>query len=231
MNNEINLSVVMPTFNEEKAISKVVRDIRKYSRDYNTEILIVDSSSDRTVEIANSLGVKVIKQKPQGHGMALREALLSASGDIIITSDCDDTYPMDYIPKLIDIINSGYDIISCNRLNKSLTNEMPLSNRWANWTFAFIVRLLYRIKTRDVSTGMFCIRKNVIHAIGWETNYSFPAEIIIRTNLEKFRYKEIDIPYKIRTGEVTLNRWRSGKAYIRCFFKYKFNLKVDPKKL
>lgn len=219
----VSVSVVMPTFNEEGAIEKVVEDIRRHTSAHPTEILIVDSSSDRTAEIAKRLGVRVIAQKPQGHGIALRAAIQNASGDIVITADCDNTYPMEKIPELVRLITEeGYDLVSCNRLTRELTREMPLSNRLANMAFAAIVRLLYRIPTHDVTTGMFAMKKSIAHGIPWETNYSFPAEIIIRSNLAKCRYVEVPIAYKLRIGEVTLNKWRSGKAYLRCFAKYRF---------
>lgn len=230
--NKIALSVVMPSFDEEGAIGPMIESIRRHSRDYATEIVVVDSSSDRTPEIAASMGARVIRQRPQGHGIALRTALREARHDIIITTDCDNTYPMEYIPRLVSLVqNQGYDIISCNRLTRYLGNAMPFSNQLANRGFAFLVRLLYGIPVHDVTTGMFCMRRVVATSIEWETNYAFPCEIIIRANQKGFRHTEIDIPYRIRIGDVTLHKWRSGKAYIRCILKYRFDLNIPPDKL
>jgi glycosyltransferase involved in cell wall biosynthesis len=227
------ISVVMPTFNEAKALPLVVADIRKYSAGYDTEILIVDSSKDDTPAIAQSLGVKVLSQPPQGHGIALRTAILAASGDYIVTADCDDTYPMDRLPDFIDLLqNQGYDVVSGNRLGTpEVYRAMPRANRCANWSFAFLVRRLYGIPTHDVTTGMFGFRRAAANAVAWETNRSFPAEIIIRSHLAGLRYLEVPISYKLRVGEVTLQRWASGKAYLRCFLKYRFHLKTPPEKL
>ena len=134
MPTKTKISVVMPSMNEEGAIGKMIEEIRKHSKDFDTEILLVDSSKDKTAEIARSMGARVIEQKPQGHGMALRKAIQSAENDIIITSDCDNTYPMEFIPRLVEIITSGKaDIISCNRLNKNLGKEMPALNKFGNW--------------------------------------------------------------------------------------------------
>ena len=231
MSEKIKISVVTPSFNEEDAIGPLIESIRKHTEQFETEIVVVDSGSDRTPEIAKEMGARVISQKPRGHGIALQTAICEAKHDIVITTDCDNTYPMDYIPKLVELaINEQYDIISCNRLTKNLRKEMPWSNKLANKLFAFLVRVLYKIDVHDVSTGMFCMRNNV-KKMEFETNYSFPCEIIVRSNLAGFKYKEIDIPYKIRIGEVTLNKWRSGKAYLRCIFKYKYNLNLDAKEL
>jgi glycosyltransferase involved in cell wall biosynthesis len=226
------ISVVMPTLNEEKAIGTMIEQIRTHAADYETEIVVVDSSTDRTPEIARELGARVIRQPKQGHGLALRRAIQEATHDIIITTDCDNTYPLDYIPQLVDLVErGGYDIVSCNRLTKQLGKEMPWLNKLGNKTFALMVRMLYGIPVHDVTTGMFCLRKKVSEAIPWETNYAFPCELIVRAHLAGFRHKEIDIPYKIRIGEVTLNRWRSGKAYLRCITKYRFNLGFHPSTL
>ncbi len=233
MANGVKLSVVMPTFNEEKALPLMVESIRMHTAAYDTEILIVDSSRDETPRIAERLGVRVINQPPRGHGIALRTAITAASGDLVITSDCDNTYPMDAIPRFVDLLtDGGYDIVAGNRLGlPEVRRAMPAANLWANRAFALIVRLLYRIPTHDVTTGMFGLRRELIHAIPWETNYSFPSELIIRSSLSGRRFVEVPIRYSLRVGEVTLNRWRSGKAYLRCFLKYRFGLATPAEAL
>jgi glycosyltransferase involved in cell wall biosynthesis len=164
--------------------------------------------------------------------VALRSAIAAAQHDIIITTDCDNTYPMEFIPRLVDMVqNQGYDLVSCNRLTSQLGSEMPWLNRLGNKLFALMVRLLYRIPVHDVTTGMFAIKRRLANTILWETNYSFPCELIVRSVRANFEHKEIDIPYRLRIGEVTLNRWRSGKAYLRCIMKYRFGLRFDPKYL
>jgi glycosyltransferase involved in cell wall biosynthesis len=232
MDKKIAISVVMPSFNEEGAIKPMLDAVKQHAAQFDTEIVVVDSSTDQTPAIAAAMGARVITQKPQGHGIALRTAINAARHDIIITTDCDNTYPMEYIPHLVTkITEEGYDLISGNRMHLLRNKEMPRSNKMANRSFAFLVRLFYGIPVHDVSTGMFCLRRAVAETIKWETNYSFPCEIIIRSNLAGFKYKEIDIPYRARIGEVTLNKWRSGKAYLRCIFKYRFHLNINPVKL
>ena len=231
MTKKIKISVAMASFNEEEAIGNMIDEIEKYSKDFDLEIVVVDSSSDKTAQIARDKGAVVIYQEPQGHGLALRAAIGAASHDIIITTDCDNTYPMEFIPKLVDLIKEGYDFISCNRLTKNLKKEMPFSNKMANKLFAFLVSMLYKIKVHDVSTGMFCMTKAARDKMQWETNYSFPCETIIKAYASEVKCREVDIPYRIRVGDITLQKWRSGKAYLRCIFNYCFNLKIDPKYL
>ena len=227
----MKLSIAMATYNEEEAIKPVLEDIKKYTTGYKTEIIIVDSSNDRTPDIAEELGAKVFKQKPSGHGVALREAMSKATGDIIITGDCDGTEPFDVIPELVNHLNNGYDIISCCRMNKFLGNNMPPINKFGNWCFALIVRIFFGISVHDVTTGMFAMKRGVFDSIKWENNHTFPSEVIIKTNQNGFKFMEYNIKYKKRLGDTKLHKWRSGKAYIKCFFKYKFNINFDPKYL
>ena len=109
MNKKIKLSVVMPTLNEENSIAKVISDIRKYVKNYDLEILIVDSSTDNTPKIAEKMGIKVIRQEPLGPGKAIIFGLLKSKGEIVITADCDDTYPIEDIPKFVELWKRGYD--------------------------------------------------------------------------------------------------------------------------
>lgn len=227
----MKISIAMATYNEEQAIRPVLEDIKKYTSDYDTEIVIVDSSTDKTPEIAEKLGVKVFRQAPSGHGIALREAMSNTTGDIIITADCDGTEPFDVIPELINYLKGGYDIISCCRMNKFLGNNMPLINKFGNWCFALIVRMFFKINVHDVTTGMFAMKRKVFDSIKWENNHTFPSEVIIKSNQNGFKFMEYNIKYKKRLGNTKLHKWRSGKAYIKCFLKYKFNINFDAKYL
>jgi glycosyltransferase involved in cell wall biosynthesis len=225
----MKLSIVMPTMNEEEAVPRVIRDALRHGSPWNPEILVVDSSSDRTPEIAVEAGARVIRQEPRGHGLALRQAMLEAAGDVIITTDCDDTYPMEFIPRFMRLIEQeGYDAVSGNRIHRK-NRTMPRSNKIANWSFAALVRLLHGIPTHDVTTGMHAFKRHVVHAVRWESNYAFPAELIIKTCRNNFKWTEIDIPYRERVGEVTLNRWRSGKAYMRFIIGSRLDWDFDGK--
>lgn len=224
----LKLSVVTITLNEEAAIAKVIGDIRAAAGP-DCEIVVVDSSTDRTAEIAESMGARVVRQEPRGYGVAMRTALLAGQNDVIITTDCDDTYPMELIPEFMRLIEEGYDIVSGSRLaGRWKPANMPLLNWFGNFVFAALTSMLYGWRTTDVTTGMRAYRREVLHAIDWETNYALPAELVIRPHLLGYKIKEIAIPYRERVGEITLNKWRSGKAFLRGICKYRFGLKIDP---
>jgi glycosyltransferase involved in cell wall biosynthesis len=214
----LKVSVVMGTRDEEKAIEKVIKDIKSVTGN-KIEIIIVDGSKDRTPEIAERLGVKVIRQEPKGYGTAVRLALLSATRDIIITTDCDDTYPMEDIPKFVKLIEEGYDIVSGSRLAKS-ADTMPIFNKCGNWLFAFITSILYGIKVTDVTTGMRAYRREVIHNINWTENVGLSAELLFRPALRKCKIIEIPILYRERLGETKLNPIIGGMGIFKSILKY-----------
>ncbi len=212
------VSVVMGTRNEEKAIKKVIKDIKSVTNN-QAEIIVVDGSIDRTPEIAEELGAKVIRQEPRGYGVAVRLALMSATRDIIITTDCDDTYPMEDIPKFVELIEDGYDIVSGSRLTKNV-DIMPIFNRFGNRLFATITSILYGIKVTDVTTGMRAYRRDVVHNINWTENVGLSAELLFRPALRKYKIIEIPIDYRERLGDTKLNPITGGIGIFKSIIKY-----------
>ena len=213
-----DVSVVMGSRNEEGAISKVIKGIQTATRD-QAEIVVVDGSLDRTPDIAESLGAKVIRQKPQGYGVAVKAALMSASRDIIITVDCDDTYPTEQIPEFVRLIREGYDVVSGSRIARDTTNMRSL-NKLGNKLFADITSLLYGISVTDVTTGMRAYRKEVIHSINWTENVGLSAELLFRPALRGFKIIEIPIDYRPRIGETKLNPLTGGLGIFKSIIKY-----------
>lgn len=216
-----DVSVVMGARNEEKAIRKVITDIQKATNN-QAEIVVVDGSTDRTPEIAEELGAVVIRQKPQGYGVAVKKALLSASRDIIITVDCDDTYPAEQIPEFVDLIRGGgrFDVVSGSRLSKNTENMTGL-NKFGNKLFAWITSFLYGIKVTDVTTGMRAYRREVIHSIDWTENVGLSAELLFRPALRGYKIKEISINYRPRLGETKLNPFTGGLGIFKSILKYR----------
>lgn len=215
-----DLSVVMATRNEEQAIEKVITDI-KNATENQAEIVIVDGSDDKTPEIAESLGATVIRQRPQGYGIAVKTALLSATKNIILTMDCDDTYPAETIPEFITQINAGYDVVSGSRM--ILENDsMNAINKFGNALFAKLTSLLYGIAITDITTGMRAYRRNVIIAIDWTENIGLSAELLFRPAKKGYRIIEIPIPYRKRVGTTKLNPVTGGLKILKSILKYRF---------
>jgi len=198
-----SVSIVTITLNEEAAITKVVSDLRKVLG--NPEIIVVDSSTDRTAEIAENLGCKVIKQfPPRGYGNAYHEGFRVATGDIIITLDCDDTYPVESISTFVKKIQEGYDVVSGSRLQKR-PNEMPLANYLANCVFAWSALVICGVKTTDVHTGMRAYRRKVLQSFPYEpASMALAVELYLGPARSGYKCTEIFIDYRERIGSSKL---------------------------
>jgi len=217
-----DVSVVMITKNEERAVEKVIDDIKKNAP--GAEIVIVDSSDDKTPQIAESLGCKVIRQfPPKGYGPAMDKALRSGTGNIIVTLDCDDTYPAEKIPELVKLAREGYDIVNASRTFKRPKN-MPFFNFIANRIFALTARIVHGIRTTDVHSGMRAYQKKMIDKLTFKTDApALPVEIQIKSVIKGYKFKEINIEYKQRIGETKLEKWNSTKWTFKRIFKLKFD--------
>jgi glycosyltransferase involved in cell wall biosynthesis len=217
------VTVSMISMNEEKAVAKVVEEIRRHAP--QAEILLVDSSKDRTPEIARSLGVNVIRQfPPKGYGPAMERALREASGEVVVTMDCDDTYPAARIIEMADyVLNQGYDLVDASRLEKK-PDAMPWINYLANWGFAWLASILFLRRITDLHSGMRAYRKKMIDETTFDAKGSaLPVELLLKPLAQGRRLKNIFIDYDERVGESTLDplmsAWMTLKRILRCRFK------------
>ena len=204
----MKLTVSMITMNEEGAVAKVIRDIQRVVPD--AEILLVDSSKDRTAEIAQELGCRVIKQfPPQGYGPAMDRAVREGSGDVVITLDCDDTYPVEAIPEMMKLIDQGYDLVNTTRVARR-PKAMPFANFLANRFFALGARVMHGLRTTDVHSGMRAYRKSMIEKVQWTAKgAALPVDMYVIPHRMGFRTIEIPIDYRERIGTTTLHRFSS----------------------
>ncbi|MDY7081841.1 MAG: glycosyltransferase family 2 protein, partial [Halobacteria archaeon] len=93
----------------------------------------------------------------------------SAESPVVITTDCDDTYPMERIPDFLDFINDGYDVVSGDRISGG-AETMPLLNEFGNRVFALLATVLMLRRVSDTTTGMRAYRREVIESIDWTEN-------------------------------------------------------------
>ncbi|WP_458188585.1 dolichyl-phosphate hexose transferase [Haladaptatus sp. NG-WS-4] len=204
-----DVSVVMGTYDEADAVGSVLSDIERVT-DGKAEVVCVDGSSDRTPEIAEEHGARVIRQRPQGYGVAVREALLAPDRPVVVTTDCDDTYPMEQLPEFLDVLNRGYDVVSGDRLYYGAA-AMPEMNRWGNRAFAALASVLVGERVHDTTTGMRAYRREVVKDIEWTQNTGLSAELLIRPLMRGYRVREIPIAYDERTGETKLDPITGGR--------------------
>jgi glycosyltransferase involved in cell wall biosynthesis len=212
-----DLSVVMGTYNEEEAVGTVLADIERVT-DGRAEAVCVDGSSDRTPEIAREHGARVIEQEPQGYGVAVREALLAADRQVVVTTDCDDTYPMEMLPEFLALVNEGYDVVSGDRLYHG-ADAMPALNRLGNHAFAALASALLGERVHDTTTGMRAYRREVVEKIEWTENTGLSAELLIRPLARGYAVREVPIEYRERKGETKLDPIEGGAAIAKSILK------------
>ncbi len=212
-----DVSVVMGTYNEEEAVATVITDVLDVTDD-EAEVVCVDGSSDQTPEIARDHGARVIEQEPQGYGVAVREALLSATTPVVFTTDCDDTYPMEQIPEFLDLVNQGYDVVSGDRISGG-ADAMPAFNELGNRMFALAASVLMLRRVNDTTTGMRAYRREVVEDITWTENTGLSAELLIRPMMRGYDVVEVPIEYDERLGETKLNPFTGGAAIGKSIIK------------
>ena len=212
-----DVAVVMGTYNEEEAIATVLSDIDEVT-DGRAEVVCVDGSSDRTPDIAREHGATVVRQQPQGYGVAVREAVLTPDRPIVVTTDCDDTYPMEQLPEFLAAINDGYDVVSGDRLYHG-AEAMPAFNRFGNASFAVLASILMGTRVHDTTTGMRAYRRELLHDIEWTENTGLSAELLIRPLMRDYRVRELPIAYRERAGETKLDPIEGGAAIAKSIVK------------
>jgi glycosyltransferase involved in cell wall biosynthesis len=220
-----DVAVVMGTYNEADAIETVLTDIDRVT-DGRAEVVCVDGSSDRTPEIAREMGAHVIEQEPRGYGVAVREAVLAPDRPVVVTTDCDDTYPMERLPDFLDAIDEGYDVVSGDRITPGASTMPPL-NRLGNHAFAALASLFLGRRLHDVTTGMRAYRRDLLHRIEWTENTGLSAELLVRPVARGYRVTELPIEYRERKGETTLDPLRGGLAIAKSILRVGLAERLD----
>jgi glycosyltransferase involved in cell wall biosynthesis len=206
---DLKLSVVIPCYNEEEGVREVIGRTPKLV----DEIVVVDNNcTDRTAEVARSLGARVVEEKVPGYGAAYKKGLASATGDVVITFDGDGTYPPEEIPRLVDtLVDRGWDFLSASRFPLTDRTAMSVTNRIGNWVLTVASAVLFFKPIRDSQSGMWVFRRSALARMRLTSNgMAFSEEIKLEALLKGLRFGEAHIPYGVRLGEVKLRKWRDG---------------------
>ena len=212
----MNLTIIIPTINEEKAIGKVIKEIPLKileKNNYKTEILIIDgASTDNTKQIAEQLGATVITEKRKGYGRAYKTGFKKANGDIIVTADGDHTYPMKSIPALLETLKKdNLDFITTNRFKHRDKKSVSTLHLIGNHILTTATQLLFNTKLKDSQSGMWVFRKKILTKLTLTSDgMPFSEEIKIEAYKKRLKCKEIPINYRTRIGEVKLNSYKDG---------------------
>lgn len=221
------VSVVMPCLNEEQAIGSCIQKIQQTFTMANIdgEIVVCDNgSSDRSVEIAESMGVRVVHQPIQGYGNAYLEGFLAAKGDYLIMGDADDTYDFSLIPQFLDkLIHEKYDFVTGSRyLHPAGNKSNPWLHRWfGNPALTSILNLLFGTRYTDVYCGFRGFSRKAYDIIKpVSPGMEFNLELAINAGLGGLKIAEIPIYLHPRKGESKLSPLRDGWRSLRMMLLY-----------
>lgn len=203
------ISIIIPTLNEEKNLSWVLEELP----DYVDEIIVVDGySKDRTVEIANDHGAKVIFDKI-GKGSALRKGMKKATGDIVIIMDADCSHVPTEIPLLVAGIESGFDVCMGSRfIQGGGSDDITFLRKLGNKFFVFLVNLIWGMNYSDLCYGYRSFRRDCIENLKLESDgFGIETEISIKAAKNKLRVLEVPSYEKARaSGEGKLRTFHDG---------------------
>ena len=194
------VTVAMITMNEESSVAIVIKKIQDVIP--GAEILIVDSSHDQTPVIAAALGATVIRQfPPRGYGVAMMKVLQESARDVVVTMDCDDTYPAEKIPELAALVlDKGFDVVDASRL-KHKPKAMPWLNYIANVSFAWVATVLFMRRLTDLHSGMRAYRKSMIDALHFQADgAALPVELLLKPLISGYKVHVEFIDYHERIG-------------------------------
>ncbi len=161
MNNKI--SVILPAYNEENAIGKIIHEVKTLmeKNNYIFEIIVVDdASTDKTFEIAQARRIKILRHTVnKGVGAARKTGVLNAEGDIIVMLDADGTYPVNSIPELLKYIPEYDQVIGVR--NKEC-GTLRILRQPVKWIMFKLASFLVKQKIPDLNSGFRALKKTVL---------------------------------------------------------------------
>ena len=223
MYKSLKITVIIPCLNEEQGIEKVLRKMPEFV----DQVIVVDNgSTDRTTDVAQSLGAQVIRENVRGYGRAYKRGFSFAEGDLIVTLDGDHSYPPDAISYLLEaFLHLDIDFLNASRFPVRDKHAMSFKHKFGNFVLSVATSLLYFRWVRDSQSGMWVFRRSILKDMKLESDgMAFSEEIKIEAlKHPKIRFAEISILYTSRLGEIKLNPWRDGLYNLWFLLKKRFS--------
>ena len=225
----MNVSVVIPCLNEVDTLEQCIRKafIGMENACVTGEIIVADNgSTDGSIGAAERCGAKVVRVPDRGYGNALIAGIEKAAGEFVIMGDADDSYDFTEIPKFVDKLRAGADLVQGCRLPSGggtvKPGAMPFLHRWwGNPMFSFLVRMWFGAPIHDVYCGLRGFRKDFQQSLQQRcTGMEFATEMVIKASLRKARISEVPItlhPDGRKSRKPHLKTFRDGWRTLRFF--------------
>lgn len=223
----MKISIIIPVYNEEKTVLRLLERVHSVDLPLEKEILVIDDgSTDATARLLKEAeNIRLIMhEKNAGKGAAIRTGIRAATGDIILIQDADLEYdPDDYSRLIAPILSDGSDVVYGSRFLET-RNRYRLHTYLANRFLSFLTHLLTPLPVTDMETCYKAFRADIIKSIDLvENRFGIEPEITVKMSLlPGIRYKEVPISYSGRSmKEGKKIRWHDGAFAIWCLFKYR----------
>lgn len=215
----MRVAVLLPCFNEEPTIGKVVRDFRAALPE--AEIYVYDNNSmDGTAQVAAAAGAIVRREPVQGKGNVIRRMFREVEADAYIMADGDDTYPADQAEALLrPVLEEGVDMVIGDRLSSTYfeQNKRPFHNG-GNRVVRWLIRRFWHTDIHDIMTGYRAFSRAFVKSFPvMSAGFEIETEMTIHALDRRFLLREVPVAYRDRPeGSVSkLNTFSDGLSVLR----------------
>jgi len=224
---EVEVSVVIPSKDEEETIGVCINKIRKVFESGGVvgEIIVSDSSKDRTPIIAKKLGAKVVTPDRKGYGYAYTYGFRHVKGKYVVIGDADDTYDFTEMPRLLEPLMKGEaDLVIGSRFKGKIEKgAMPWHHRWiGNPALTWFLNFFFKAGVSDAHSGFRAITKEALERLNLDAEgMEFASEMIIKAVDKGLRVKEVPISYyKRRNNNSKLSSFQDGWRHLKFMLMY-----------
>jgi glycosyltransferase involved in cell wall biosynthesis len=228
LTNPPELSVVLPCLNEEATVAVCIEQVRKTldTHGISGEIIVADNGSvDKSREIAQGMGARVVLVENRGYGNALTGGINAAQGRYIVMGDADCSYDFSQIPVFLQKLRSGYDLVMGNRFQGGIRPGAmsPLHRYFGNPLLTGIGRVFFKSPCGDFHCGLRGFTKAAYERMRLRTTgMEFASEMIVKASLFKLQVCEVPITLSPdgRDRRSHLRSWHDGWRHLRFLLLY-----------
>jgi hypothetical protein len=224
----VELSVVLPCLNERETVGICVRKALDtlLANGIAGEVIVADNgSTDGSQDIARAAGARVVAIEEKGYGSALRGGIEQAAGAFVLMADADDSYDLGHIPRFLEALRSGADLVMGNRFRGGIAEDaMPFLHRYlGNPVLSGLGRLFFHSPCADFHCGMRAFRKAQVERMDLRsTGMEFASEMVVKAGLLGMKVAEVPTTLSPdgRSRPPHLRTWRDGWRHLRFLLMY-----------
>lgn len=215
-----DISVILPALNEETTIGMCIGKIQQVFRSMGIrgEVIVSDSSTDATPEIAQSMGAIIVHPEHRGYGYAYLEAFRHARGRYIVIGDADNTYDFLELPLLIRKLDEGADLVIGSRFKGEILDGamIPLHRYIGNPLLTWVLNKVFGTDFSDTHSGFRAIRADSLKRLNLQSwGMEFASEMLIKASREGLTITEVPITYHPRGTPSKLSSYSDGWRHLR----------------